>query len=93
MRLTLDLVLNRPDLSNRPIRLVAGEIDDPEILAKRICRPTLNGHSVVIALPRDSFFAKINANFRAPASGDADKRFQPQSDEFEDAGCTVRALQ
>ncbi|MEY2943045.1 MAG: hypothetical protein RLY97_1059, partial [Pseudomonadota bacterium] len=31
----LDLVLNRPNLSNRPIRLVAGEIDDPEALAKR----------------------------------------------------------
>ncbi|MBW8784727.1 MAG: hypothetical protein JF593_08810 [Novosphingobium sp.] len=80
----LDLVLNRPDLSNRPIRLVAGEIDDIDALAARICRP-----GVQIALPQGSFYGPIWEAFHAKPTDTADRRAAEQAPVFGEAGCSV----
>ena len=85
--LALDLVRNRPDLGNRPIRLSAGDIADIDALAGRICRG-----GATVALPADSFFAAINATFGAAPGGQADARLAPQTALLADAGCRVVAL-
>ena len=81
----LDLVLNRPDLSNRPIRLSAGDIDDSDALAARLCA---SGHATV-ALPDDGFFDDISHYFHAPRLGQASGRLAEQATAFSDAGCHV----
>ena len=86
---TLDLVLNRPDLSNRPVRLVAGGIDDITELAHRICHA---GKPVTVALPTDAFFGNISEYFNALPMGQADGRLREHTDEFQDAGCRVKVL-
>lgn len=53
-----DLVLNRPDLSNRPIRLGFEDIENADQLAKRICNP-----GVTIAFGTDAFYAPTWAYF------------------------------
>ncbi len=85
--LALDLVLNRPDLGNRPIRLSNGDIADIDALAPRLCHK-----GVVVALPADSLFAGINAVFHAAPSGQADGRLASQSTLFAQAGCAVKVL-
>jgi hypothetical protein len=85
--LVLDLVRNRPDLGNRPIRLSAGDIDDSDALAQRICHK-----GVRVALPADSFFAPINATFHAAPAGQASARLAAQGSVFADAGCAITVL-
>jgi hypothetical protein len=85
--LVLDLVLNRPDLGNRPIRLVDGEIDDADLLAARICP---GGHSV--ALPAGSFYRPVEQLMGVGPTGAADARLAEQSKAFADAGCRVTVL-
>ena len=85
--LALDLVRNRPDLGNRPIRLSAGDIDDSDALAQRICHP-----GVRVALPAESFFGAINDTFHAAPAGQASARLAAQSGVFADAGCTITVL-
>ena len=84
----LDLVLNRPDLANRPIRLSAGEIDDSDALAARLCDGAHPGR-VAVAMPDDSFFDDISAYFHAARMGAADARLPDQSRAFRQAGCRV----
>lgn len=84
----LDLVLNRADLSNRPIRLSAEDIDDNDALAARLCR----GGGVTIALPVDSFFAEADTLFGTPGSHRAGARFDETRIAFESAGCRVLTL-
>lgn len=84
----LDLVLNRADLSNRPIRLSAEDIDDADALAARLCR----GGGVTVALPVDSFFAEADTLFRQPSSHQASGRFEETRIAFESAGCRVSTL-
>ena len=86
---TLDLVLNRPDLANRPIRLSVNGIDDITELAHRICHA---GKPVTVALPTDAFYATISDYFNALPMGKADARLTEQTDEFTDAGCRVMVL-
>ncbi|WP_068088678.1 hypothetical protein [Novosphingobium rosa] len=84
----LDLILNRPDLSNRPLRLSIWEIEDADALAARLCR----GGGKSIALPQDSFFAQEDALFGRPASGEANQRFAETAQAFKGAGCGVKVL-
>jgi hypothetical protein len=84
----LDLVLNRPDLSNRPIRLSAGDIDDADALAARLCR----GGGVSVALPVDAFFGEADALFGRASSHQASGRFEEARTAFESAGCSVSPL-
>lgn len=80
-----DLVLNEPDLSNRPIRLIAAELDDSLIAG--VC----GAHSRV-ALPTDEFFAPINTYFKAPATGLADRRIGNLAPKLTAAGCSIRMV-
>ncbi len=84
--LALDLAFNRPDLGNRPIRLVAGEIGDPDALAARICHPGTS-----IALPGDAFFGPIADTLGTPRSHQAGARFVSEARTFRQAGCRVIA--
>lgn len=84
----LDLVLNRPDLGNRPIRLSAGEIEDADLLAARLC----HGGGVKVALPVDSFLSAANVLFARDSSGQASGRFEETRVAFESAGCGVVVL-
>jgi len=81
-----DLVLNRPDLSNRPIRLLEPMIADPEDLARRICRP-----GVHVALVEESFFDPLIRALQLPAA-----RLGPRLENEEmllaKSGCTVIKL-
>lgn len=83
----LDLVLNRADLSNRPIRLSTIDIEDSDRLAAHICR---NG--ATIALPADSFYADINAAFHVRGAHEANKRLPADRAQYGDAGCRVIEL-
>ena len=85
--LSLDLVINRPDLSNRPIRLSANDIDNIDRLAAHICHD-----GATIALPADGLYAEIDRAFGTAPTGEAGKRIAPDRDEFEDAGCRVIVL-
>lgn len=49
-----DLVLNRPDLSNRPIRMLDPATGDLSALARMICRP-----GVRVAIVEDGFFRPL----------------------------------
>ncbi|MDE2301006.1 MAG: hypothetical protein KGK11_00420 [Sphingomonadales bacterium] len=85
--LALDLVLNRPDLSNRPLRLDADQIDDADALGAAIC-----GKRAVMALPADSFYADVLRWSRLPPRGHADARLAEFGAAFGAAGCKVRVL-
>ena len=89
--LALDLVLNRADLGNRPIRLSNGDIADIDVLARRICRPG-TAPAVAVALPTDALFAEIDTAFHTPPSGMANSRLSAQRALFAEAGCRVVVL-
>jgi len=77
-----DLVLNRADLSNRPIRLFAQALRVP--LITEICR-----RGPRIGLPTSRFYSPINAYFAAPAERPADERIERLTPLLRSAGCTV----
>ena len=82
-----DLVFNRPDLSNRPIRLLAEYAPHPEALARLLCRP-----GVTIALPRDSLFQTLNETFRASEISKPSERAKLLTPALQAAGCKVISL-
>ena len=80
-----DLVINKPDLSNRPIRLYAEALRGPFIA--NICRPQPQ-----IALPTTRFFRPIDAYFGAQPDPGADRRIEQLKPTLEAAGCKVVIL-
>lgn len=84
-RYARDLVINRPDLSNRPVRLLAEYVDDALLAA--LCR-----RGTRVAMPTDALFRPINDYFLADAEGRADARFEALSPRLEAAGCAVQRL-
>ena len=80
-----DLVINRPDLSNRPIRLLAGKVTDSLIAG--ICRP---GNRV--AMTTDDLFASWNIYLGIAPRGAADARFASLSEALRTAGCTTERI-
>ena len=84
-----DLVLNRADLSNRPIRLSAADIDDMDAFAGRLCG---HGRGGRVALPTDSFFAPMAREFLMNLTGQASERLRLQSAALVAAGCSVSVL-
>lgn len=84
---TPKLIDNRPDLKNRPIRIVADFIPDVDGFAARICQP---GTSV--ALATDAFAGPISDYFNFRKSGGASKRLPKLSETFTKAGCSVKLL-
>ena len=83
----LDLVLNRADLTNRPIRLSATDIDDPDVLAAHICHK-----GVTIAMPDESFYDEAEAYYHAPHPGYAAKRIAEDGPSYTNAGCRIIVL-
>ena len=82
-----DLVFNRPDLSNRPLRLLAEAAPNPPDLARLLCRP-----GVTVALPTDRFYRAINRQFGAAESRKPDERAKRLALELQAAGCGVIPL-
>jgi hypothetical protein len=77
-----DLVINRPDLSNRPIRLFGEEVDGA--LIRSICRS-----GVTVAMPTSALLRPIETYFINSHSRRADKRIADLSPRLSAAGCTV----
>jgi hypothetical protein len=83
--LGFNLVVNRPDLSNRPIRLLAAEANDD--LVRGICKPGAR-----VAMPTSEFLRPIESYFAMPHSTAADIRITNLSPRLTAAGCTVDRL-
>lgn len=84
--LVQDVVLNRPDLSNRPIRMIAEQVVDPDAFAKSICR---NGAK--LAYPTAHFYAPFWAYFHADQR-DAPVHQKDMTAPYRRAGCTMVPL-
>lgn len=81
------VVFNRPDLGNRPIRLVAEAIADPSALARRICKP-----GTTVALATDAFFRPGAAYFATDWPDRANARLPALRAPYEAAGCRIVLL-
>lgn len=82
-----DMVINRPDLSNRPLRLAADMIRDPAALAKRIC-----SSGTTVAMATNSFFHPGADYFGIPPLDTADANLPALRAPYEAAGCRVVLL-
>ncbi len=78
----VDLVLNRPDLSNRPLRLLADFLDDDLIGA--LCRD-----GAPAALPQESLYQPIGQYFGAQPDETARVRRAMLASRLKAAGCNV----
>lgn len=85
--LALDLGINRPDLSNRPLRLIEFDYDDLEDLAPRLCT-----HGETVALPRRSFYFGIGRALAMMPGHTTERRLAWHTQEFAKAGCKVISL-
>ncbi|MFM5884920.1 MAG: hypothetical protein ACKOQ3_06285 [Novosphingobium sp.] len=82
-----NLVFNRPDLDNRPLRLLAEQIPDPAAFARRHCWA-----GTIAAFGSDHFYKDGFAPYLpAEATGDQPRMTQLQSS-LTAAGCTVRTI-
>jgi hypothetical protein len=88
MMMSHDLVLNRPDLSNRPIRLLDPLLGDLQALARLICRP-----GVRVAIAGDGFFRPLTASLGLPDAAPNGSRIAEEATALRAAGCTVTALE
>lgn len=84
-----DLVRNRPDLSNRPIRLIADEITDPAGLAARLCS---TAPGATIALPDNAFVAPVNELLHGEPTDLSEQMMKRLAPAFEGQGCKVVRL-
>lgn len=82
---TQDLVINRPDLSNRPIRLVGDKVD--ESLIRMICRPGIR-----VLMPTSALYRPIEEYFFLTPQRGADERIASLSPRLKAAGCSVSYL-
>lgn len=80
-------LINRPDLSNRPIRLSADEIGDLGKLSKRICQ-----RGTIVALPTDSFFMPVALYFNVSLLHYSGARASVLANVLQANGCEVRLL-
>lgn len=78
------MIYNRPDLSNRPIRLLAETVPDPDRLARRICKP-----GVTVAMAGNGFFRPGAAYFRVSPQDTADAGLPALRAPYERAGCRI----
>lgn len=80
-----DLVLNAPDLSNRPIRLRAADVN--ATLIRNLCRP-----GTPVAMPTDNAIRPIHKLFGIEGSDEADRRLAAMTPRLTHAGCRVVPL-
>lgn len=83
--LVFNLVVNRPDVSNRPVRLLGDEIDDT--LIHNICGP-----GVRVAMPTSNLLRPIEEYYHFVHSTKADERIANLSPRLIAAGCSVDRL-
>lgn len=81
-----DLALNRPDLSNRPIRLIASSFGDVERIARFVC----TNHASV-AVPHGGIYTDVHRLYRVDP-GPMSALDQRSRAVFVAAGCRVTAL-
>jgi len=80
-----DLVINRPDLSNRPLRLLGEKLDNQ--LIQEICHP-----GVRVLMPTSAAYRPIEEYFDLKPLAIADQRIASLSPRLIAAGCTVDRL-
>lgn len=85
--LVQDFVINRPDLSNRPVRLVVEAIDDMPALARGLCHP-----GVKVAFGTDAFYAPSWAYFGDKPRRSIDAELGNLRKPFDRAGCRTILL-
>jgi len=85
--LSLDLVHNRADLANRPLRLSENDIEDIDRLTARLCQ-----HGETIALPRRTLFFPLAQIWHVYPGYAAEKRLTEARALFAAAGCRVIEL-
>ena len=85
--LMMDSVINRADLSNRPIRLAYENIRNVDMLAQRICKPGVN-----VALATDAFYAPLWAYFNLKPEHRGSPSLTAAKNPFERAGCDVQLI-
>lgn len=78
------LVINRPDLANRPLRLMAIAVRDPAALARQICKP-----GTTLALGSNAFYRRIDRAYTLPSMDRADGRMGNLKAPYEQAGCRI----
>lgn len=81
------VVLNKPDLSNRPIRLFADDIIDVSAFSRRIC-----GRGTNVALTMDSFFKPVALYFNVRPLPYSRSRASALADQLQANGCEVGLL-
>ena len=81
------LLINRPDLSNRPLRLSADKVRDPAALARKICKPETR-----IAIGSDAFFRRIGRAYLLPPMARADAARDTLTAPYRQAGCAIVVL-
>jgi hypothetical protein len=80
-----DLVINRADLSNRPIRLLAEYVDDD--LLSTICQG-----GAKVGVSGEALFAGINGYFGGAPTGEAGARLSALTPRMRAAGCALERL-
>jgi hypothetical protein len=78
------MIYNRPDLTNRPIELIAEFVPDHARLARRICRP-----GIKVAVAGNGFYRPVMALFDTPPWDKADARLPALRKPYEAAGCQI----
>ena len=82
-----DFADNRPDLSNRPLILLADRVRDLDRLAARLCQPP----GARVALASDGMFRDMKRYFQTVDEHDRDW-LASMTATFSSAGCSVRIL-
>lgn len=77
-----DLVYNQPDLANRPLRLLAEQLNKP--LIARLCA----SHARIV-VPGDELFTQIDELYSITPYGSADRRKRLLETELRATGCIV----
>jgi hypothetical protein len=78
------LVLNNPDLSNRPLRLTVLKVRDPDRLANRICKP-----GIAVAVGNNAFYNRLGRAYFLPPVAVAETALTRLIRPFRRAGCRV----
>jgi hypothetical protein len=80
-----EFVFNRPDLSNRPIRLLSENVDGP--LIRNICH-----RGIRVAMPTSALLFPIESYLAVPYAPEADDQIVTFSHRLTAAGCMLRRL-
>jgi len=83
----MDTVLNRPNLSNKPVRIAYENIKNVHGLAQKLCNP-----GITIGFGTDAFYAPLWNYFDYKSDQLASKNLNAVKNPFEQAGCKTRLI-